>query len=247
MVSTAVCICAWSSGKARSDDPTSERGGHKVILASGLPVMVSQGLASIASYLPILVLTRVSDPTFVGIFASAAYLLTFANLVGSSTQTIVLTPFRSTKEEAGSVALLARARKLAARMVLGGILSTVAVVGFGGRVLTSIYGEAFWLSPFQLFLLSLSAAAIPPAFMFSAVLSVLNAFRVEVWIWLVSCVVGLLSGLAMSTVNLSAIVVGVSVSAVVFLSRLGGVVLFAHAEVRSRVEPNDDDHHVRGL
>lgn len=226
-VSFAVAAVSASAKSVSRQDCDAGPGAVHLVLRAGLPVTMSQGAAVLANYLPTLLLSAWAFPAAVGIYAAMAYLLTAANLVGATLQTLLLTSFRATYERCGPENAYRRASSLARRLVISGVLLIPLVVLLGQEVTSRIYGPAFQTSKPQLALLAVAAAAIAPSYLFSVALVVLNAYALELRIWTLAILVGLFVGALSNAFDVSPSVMGVLIAASVAWARLLGVLLAA--------------------
>ena len=91
---------------------TSVRAEIKALVSAGVPMSMMQGVYSLLSYVPLVVVAWFGSPSDVGRYASAAYLVVFANLVGASIETVVLPAFRAIYESEGHSALRRRVKRM---------------------------------------------------------------------------------------------------------------------------------------
>ncbi|GAA4476662.1 hypothetical protein GCM10023190_14600 [Enteractinococcus fodinae] len=176
-------------------EPGTIKGGYRRILRAGTPTTVSETLAALSTYLPILFLSVIADDATTGVFATAAYLLTAVNLSGSTLKDILITSFRWTFEASGSCALLKRAHKIAGIIMLTVGATIPIVILAGSPVLQFIYGEEFSLTYWELTILSIAMLPIASSYIYEGTLNVLNAYSGQAWIWFLACSCGVGVGL----------------------------------------------------
>jgi O-antigen/teichoic acid export membrane protein len=175
------------------------KGGYRRILRAGIPTTVSEALAALSTYLPILFLSVIADNATAGIFATAAYLLTAANLSGFTLKEVLITSFRWTFEDSGANALLHRAHKVAG-IIAAIVAASIPIVIFAGSpVLQFVYGEEFALTYLELTLLSVAMLPIASSYIYEGVLNVLNAYSGQAWIWFFACLSG--AGVGVLVIN----------------------------------------------
>lgn len=243
-VSLWICFLAWRLSRKPLTELGATGSGKRRIIKSGIPVMMSQGVASFSTYLPVWLLSRWADSGVIGVYSAAAYLLTAANLVGSSTQTVLLPSFRSRFESTGHVGLLSRASRLASILAIGGVLAAPIAVTFGSSILAMLYGSGFEMSRFSLLLLSIAAIAVAPSYVYSVVLVVLNRYKTELLIWVVALVFAMVVGVALLVLGVEPLTSGFAVALTAAWVRLGGVAGFAAFACRTNLlvatEPRTD-------
>lgn len=166
------------------------KGGYRHILRAGIPTTISEALAALSLYLPILFLSVIADNATAGVFATAAYLLTAVNLSGFTLKEVLITSFRWTFEDSGSRVLLRRAHKVAGVIVVFVGATTPVVILAGSPVLQFVYGEEFALTYLELTLLSVAMLPIASSYIYEGVLNVLNAYSGQAWIWFLACLLG---------------------------------------------------------
>lgn len=216
VVSVAVAIVAQRLSSSPSTEPHGEGSGYAKIIRAGVPTTIAEGLAAIAIYMPLLFLAAVTDDEAVaGIYATAAYLLTFANLSGAILKDALITTFRLTFEQFGQGPLMRKSHKMVGGMVAIGLLVSPVVIFAGSPVLQFVYGEGFHLSYAELTLLALATIPIAPSFIYSGTLNVLNAYSGQAWIWLVACLFGAGAGALVVTVTDLSPMIGALLVAVV--------------------------------
>lgn len=174
--SSVMAIVSWSIARRVDFVPTASRKGFKEILSAAVPVTGAQLLAALLLYLPVLMLSNKSSLEVVGVYTGTAYILTAADLVGSSISKLLITRFRTIKEKFGSAELIRTARKTTAQFFLLGTACSIPVVLWGGSIFEFIYGPEFRISYFNLILYSAAAVFIILAFIQSVTLNVLNSY-----------------------------------------------------------------------
>src|SRR5699024_5295186 len=107
---------------------------------------ISESLAALSLYLPILFLSVIADDATTGVFATAAYLLTAANLTGDTLKDIFITSFRWTFEESGARKLLRRAHKVSGALIILVVVAIPIIIFAGSPVLEFIYGDEYSLT-----------------------------------------------------------------------------------------------------
>jgi len=156
---------------------TTERGGYRTIVRAAMPVTAAQLVFSLVTYTPIFLLGAFGDRAEVGVYTGASYLLIFANLVGSSVQTLMMPGYRDLRTEGRYADLAASARR--AFLTLGGLAAVggVVAIAFGPQVLGLVYGPSFVMERVHLVPLVLAAVIVAPGYILNALLLVLNAYR----------------------------------------------------------------------
>lgn len=171
-------------------DPAAAPGGYRRILRAGVPTTISESLAALSLYLPILFLSVIADDATTGVFATAAYLLTAANLTGDTLKDIFITSFRWTFEESGARKLLRRAHKVSGVLIILVVVSIPIIIFAGSPVLEFIYGDEFALTHLELAVLSAAMIPVASSYIYEATLNVLNAYAGQAWIWFMACSLG---------------------------------------------------------
>ena len=156
----------------------SERtGGYRDILRAALPVTAAQLIFALVASTPVFVLEAAGGRASVGIYGAAAYLLTFANLVGASLQTLLVPGFRDLVARADRRGLILGARRAGVGLGVVAVLGAAVAIAFGPQVLSLVYGPSYAMGRLHLVPLVLAAAIVPPLYVFNALLLVLNAYR----------------------------------------------------------------------
>ena len=200
-------------------DPLAAPGGYRKILRAGFPTTISETLAALSTYLPILFLSVIADDATTGVFATAAYLLTAANLTGDTLKDIYITSFRWTFEESGAGQLLRRAHKVSAVLIVLVLVAVPLIIFAGSPVLEFIYGDEFALTYIELALLAAATIPIASSYIYEATLNVLNAYAGQAWIWFIACMLGV--GVGFLVINVPGIPPLLGAMAVAFTTGWG--------------------------
>lgn len=199
--------------------------GVRSIISAGVPVTISQGIAGVAAYLPILVLGRWVNEGMIGVFAGAAYLITAANLVGAAAQTILISPFRMQFAAEGPRPPFRRAVRINLFLAVI-VLACLPIIVFAGNpVLQFVYGAEFALPRRALVLLAIAVIPIAPSYLFSSLLAVFNYFSVEVYVWASAVAVAASVGVALLTAEFDPLSTGMIIAAAMSWTRFVGVSL----------------------
>lgn len=190
VVSALVAIAAQRITSRVSFERAPVRSGYRGILRAGLPTTLAEGLASISTYLPLLLLAIIADEETAGIYATAAYLFTFANLAGSILKNVFITSFRWTFEQEGTRQLLHRSHRLVGGLFGVAFFAAPVIIFAGSPVLQFVYGEEFVFSYGELAILALAVLPIAPSYIYSTTLNVFNWYDGQAWIWLSACIFG---------------------------------------------------------
>lgn len=199
-------MVVWPTGD------NSASAGYRRILAAGVPTMISEALAVVANYLPIILLGQIADEAEVGVFTTAAFLLTFAHLSGSILKDIWITSFRLTLEKYGSDVMFRQSHRMAILLVALGLAAAPVVIAAGSSVLQFIFGSEFGLTYVELTLLALAALPIMPSYVYTVSLNVLNRFSEQAWIWTLACGFGVGVGLLFAQLGVAPLNVALSVA-----------------------------------
>ncbi|PFG30675.1 lipopolysaccharide biosynthesis protein [Paramicrobacterium agarici] len=222
MVSTAVAAGARRLSRQQSSERVEEGNGIREILRAGLPTTVAEFLAAFASYLPILVLSRIAGEALVGLFSAAAYLLTFANLSGAIAKNILITAFRRTLADEGVRALLRRSHRVVWGVGLVGCCAAPFVILLGDPVMRLVYGPGFGMSYGDLALLTVALIPIAPSYIYSTTINVLERFSSQAWIWVMALVLGLSTGVVCFFLGVSSIAIAFAVALAISWARFLG-------------------------
>lgn len=208
---------------------TSKSSGFRTILTASVPVTTAQLLASLLLYLPVLLLTWRYDLTAVGIFSGIAYILTAADLVGSSISKIFITPFRQTFLSEGRDALVRQSSRILFLLFLIGLFISMIIVLFGTGIFVWIYGPSFAPDAFSLALFSAASIFIVLSFMQSVTLNVLNRYYGVANAYLAACIVAVIVGYFCSFQILSGLVCGALMAASGAFTRFFILSIFVHS------------------
>lgn len=218
-------------------EPGTVKGGYRRILRAGFPTTISETLAALSTYLPILFLSVIADDVTTGVFATAAYLLTAVNLSGSTLKDILITSFRWTFEDSGPHALMRRAHKVAGIIAVSVAATIPVVILAGSPVLQFIYGEEFALTYWELTILSVAMLPIASSYIYEGTLNVLNAYSGQAWIWFLACLLGVGVGiLVINTPGIPPIIGALAVAVTTGWGRfLGAFALALRAQHRAHI------------
>lgn len=178
------------------------------LIAHGIPLSLSQGIQSLVTYLPLAIVGTLGTTADIGVFASAAYLVTFAHLVGASVQTAMLPEYRRRLEDEGPAAL----RRINLRngyltMAILFPLVAVAVVA-GPSLLRLVYGADFDISRPAVLFFALAAVICVPTYLLSSFHLVLNRYWVMTLVGAASVLIIAVSGAASALAGMAAIEAG---------------------------------------
>lgn len=161
-------------------DPSAGRFGPNALtlIRHGAPLALSQGLQSVLTYLPLAVVGWLGSTGDIGVYSSAAYLVTFANLLGASVQITVLTDYRRRFEESGKPRFRQMVRKnsVITVAVMSPLVALAVIIG--PFFLTLVYGADFDISRLSVLFFSLSAVIVLPSYLLSSLHLVLNHYWV---------------------------------------------------------------------
>ncbi|NDK33002.1 lipopolysaccharide biosynthesis protein [Nesterenkonia haasae] len=180
----------------------------RLLVVHGIPLAISQGIQSLLTYLPLAIVGSLGTTGEIGVFASAAYLVTFAHLVGASVQTAVLPDYRRRLESEGPAALRrVNLRNGYLTMAILAPLIVVAVVA-GPSLLQLVYGADFEISRSAVFFLALATVICIPTYLLSSFHLVLNRYWVMTIVGAASALVVIVSGAASGLAGLGAVEAG---------------------------------------
>ena len=209
----------------------------RALLAAGLPLSLMQGIYSLMSYTPLGVVALFGSADEVGQYASAAYLVVFANLVGASLETVVLPDYRRHYDTAGPTSVL-RAARVRGLIVMGLLTPMIILALFvGSPLLSAIYGDEFALSRPAIGMLSLAAVITVPTYLLSATLLVLNRYWATTWVGAFAVFVALGSGWVAGALGLPAVEAGCLALLCGSLGRYGGELVLASLPARPGAHP----------
>ena len=232
LMSTVVAAVGQRLAVRQQFEPAADASGYREILGAGVPTTLSETLAALATYLPVLVLSRIAEESRVGVFAAASYLLTFANLAGAIAKNLLITSFRQSLEGDGVKALSRRSHRLAFKIGLVGCAGTPLVILLGDPMLRLFYGDEFGMAYGELSLLAIATIPIAPSYIYSTTLNVLHRFSIQAWIWVTAVVLGLVVGVACIVLNAAPLSVALAVAIAASWGRLLGTFLFVMRSAR---------------
>lgn len=227
LVSICVAVIGQRLAAVRTATPASDDPGYRAILRAGAPTTVSESLAAFASYLPILVLSLIADEALVGVFAAAAYVLTFANLAGAIIKNVLITPFRLMLESAGLRGLRHQAHRLAVLVGLASLAAAFLVAILGAPALQLVYGAEFWMPQSALILIAVATVPIVSSYIYSTFLNVTQRFSGQAWIWIIALSFGVATGAACATLGLPGLETACTVAMASSWARFAGTLLLA--------------------
>ncbi|MBM6589664.1 hypothetical protein [Brevibacterium sp. RIT 803] len=204
------------------DSRTSVREEIRALISAGVPMSLMQGVYSLLSYVPLAVVAWFGSPSDVGRYASAAYLVVFANLVGASIETVVLPAFRTIHDADGPIVLRRRVKRLCAIALTSLVPFVVLALLIGPWLLSTIYGADFVLSREAVLFLSLAALCTLPTYLASANLLVLNRYWATFFVGAAAIGAVLASGGIAGVAGMSAVESGCLAVFVGSLTRLLG-------------------------
>lgn len=194
-------VAAWISRDVFAGDHSASVSEIPRILKASIPVTASQFFASLLFQIPVLMLTEVGGLQAVGVYTSAAYLMTVASLIGSTLQTVLISPLRNLLRKFGQGVVLKQARRHATRVLQISAPVTVLVVLAGDFVLKFTYGDEFGIGYFSLLLLCISCSLTIVAYILSVALNVLNEYGRVTTAMSSSCLVAFAISLIMLSVD----------------------------------------------
>ncbi|PAK96895.1 hypothetical protein B8X04_03045 [Brevibacterium casei] len=209
-----------------------QTGGEiRCLLRHGSPLALSQGIQSILTYLPIAIVGWLGTTADIGVYSSAAYLVTFANLLGASVQITLLSDFRRRFEASGPSLLRQAIRRnsVVSMAVLAPLVGLAVVIG--PQLLALVYGPTFDISRLSVLFLSLAAVIVLPTYLLSSLHLVLNRYWVMTIVGAGSIVVVGAAGAAGGALGLGPVESG-SLAVLV-----GAAARYVGADVLSRPEP----------
>lgn len=192
-----VSMAPWAIQRARR---VSVPGGQLTIrsvsgiLKSSFPVTLSQLLASLLFQLPIVFLAWTAPLQVTGVYSASAYILTVASLVGTTLQTLLITPFRRARENEGARALLLNSQRVVRETLLLSCIAGIVICFVGGPAIRLVYGPDFEIGLVPLCLLAVASVATVVAYVESVTLTVLNRYSDVSWAMGLSCVMSVAVG-----------------------------------------------------
>src|SRR5699024_3522557 len=151
--------------------------------------------------IPIWFLEAYSEPSEVGRFAAAAYLIVAANLMGASVQTILITPYRNRLETTGRHSLMRAMNVHTGPLALAGVPAVAIIVLAGDLFLPPVYGEEFCASSLGRFAFGSAALLWTLGYVNAATMVVLNCYRGQLAVSVASLVGAVIPVLAMAALG----------------------------------------------
>lgn len=188
---TSACVLIWHGGRAPHARPNRESGWGgtpsqfrlrqmkaevSTLVRAGIPMSLMQGIYSLISYIPLAVVGYFGSTEDVGRYASAAYLVVFANLVGASVQTVQLPSYRRLYDGPGQSAVVRRAIRHGCMVMIGLTPLVALALAIGPWLLQTVYGPELLLSRSAVGFLSAAAVLTVPTYSMSTTLLVLNRY-----------------------------------------------------------------------
>lgn len=248
-VATATATCLFACRRPPVPAEAVGTRGSLLLARHGAPLALSQGVSSLLAYLPVAIVGWWGTAGEVGVFSSAAYLVTCANLLGASVQVAVLADARQRFETAGAAALLRTMRRSSAAILA--LLSPLVIVAVlvGPELLTLVYGPEFAIGHISVLFFSLAAVIVMPTYLLSSFHLVLNRYWVMTTVGAVSVGLVAFSGVFAGTLGFGAVESGSLAVLIAALVRYGGTDLLARrTTARSATAPAEaagarpDDH-----
>lgn len=219
------------------------RPGTLLLVRHGLPLALSQGVSSLIAYLPVAIVGWWGTAGDIGVFSSAAYLVTFANLLGASVQVAFLAEYRQRFESAGTAALRRMIGRSSA-LILASLSPLVIVAVFvGPNLLSLVYGHEFDISRLAVLFFSLAAVIVLPTYLLSSFHLVLNRYWVMTVVGAASILlVGISGGLA-GVFGLGSVEAGSLAVFIAALARFAGADLLARRSIELGPPCVDEEDH----
>lgn len=208
-------------------NPDTTESGIGAILGAALPVTGAQLLASLLLYIPTLYLGTTATLSDVGIFVGIAYVLTIADVVGSSISKLLITPLRHLQRESGPAVMFRELNKWTAQVALAATGPAAALVLFGSWAFQFVYGSQFETSRATMAIFSAGAFFIVVSHVQSVGLNVMNRYYSVVVSFGAACLMALLAGLVLTLLSLPPLAVGAGIAAMGAFGR--AAVLFGSA------------------
>ncbi|MDN5773001.1 MAG: hypothetical protein L0H43_04370 [Brevibacterium aurantiacum] len=210
VISAAATILLALRTTEAQPEVSASRFGPSVLtlLRHGAPLALSQGIQSVLTYLPLAVVGWLGSTGDVGVYSSAAYLVTFANLLGASVQITVLTDYRRRFEESAKGRFIHMVRKNS--IIILAVMSPLVVLAviIGPFLLTLVYGADFDISRLSVLFFSLSAVIVLPSYLLSSLHLVLNHYWVMTIVGAASIVVAAFAGAAAGIIGVGPVEAG---------------------------------------
>lgn len=194
--------------------------GFRDILSSSIPVTSGEILASVLLYIPVWVLGVFADISVVGIFAGIAYVLTAADLIGSSISKILITPLRNLGQRSGSISVVRKVNFISIWILLIGVPIGGVFMLVGSPLFQWIYGPEFSVSPIVLCLFAAGCVFVILSHVQSVCLNVLNRYYRVAVSFAVACISAFGSGMFLLILGVESLVVGSAMVAVGSFSRV---------------------------
>lgn len=183
-VSTLIAGAAYFLGRRVGR----EHGGKRAVsppdvvllVRKGMPLSGAQLLSSLLFSLPIFVVGALGAPEDVGVFAGAAYILTFGNLIGSAVSTLIVVNLKTALCLRGVSGLRAAMRPPATALLLVGLACVIAALIAGPQMLLVLYGQGFGIDRGALLFISVAAVIAAIGFVGTAGLLVRNHYAKQV-------------------------------------------------------------------
>lgn len=206
--------------------------GTKSILRSSSSVTSAEILASLLLYLPVWFLSFSADLRAVGIFAGISYVLTAADLIGSSISALIITPLRNVHRRHGSSAVIRRANALTLQFLFISILGGVLLVAIGSPLFQWIYGPEFEVSLLVLGLFAAGCVFVVLSHIQSVCLNVLNSYLDVTTSFGFACAVSLITGVVLAFFGVDSLTIGSAMVACGSFGRTAAMV-FGVAKARA--------------
>lgn len=201
VVSLVITVPALVLSRTPSPVPASRTVQWRRVLNAALPLTASTGLMSLLASIPIWFLEAYSEPSEVGRFAAAAYLIVAANLMGASVQTILITTYRNRLETTGRHSLMRAMNVHTGLLALAGVPAVAIIVLAGDLFLRLVYGEEFGASSLELFAFGTAALLCTLGYVNAATMLVLNWYRGQLVVTVASLVGAVIPLLAMAALG----------------------------------------------
>ncbi|MHA2787661.1 oligosaccharide flippase family protein [Corynebacterium sp. S7] len=208
IIAAVSALVGWKLSTKFEFEREDKDGAFKDILRAAVPITGADLLGSLLFQIPVLIVGALGDPESVGVFATAAYLLTLASLLGAAVQNVVITPFRILRKEAGAGEIQRRIGKMGRQLMVLSAIAIVVVIAFGSDVLVLIYGDQFAIDTLPLTFMAFAAAATIIAYIYSVTLNVFNRYGAVTWSFLLACILTVVASLIAHLAGADAILAG---------------------------------------
>lgn len=178
------------------------------------PIAAWQGTAILVLNLPTWCVAALGGSDDVGRFAALAYLLTAGSLIGTTINSIYIGEYQALLKSRGTAQVTRTALRSSARAAACGLVFSIAFVCFGSSLFQSIYGDEFKFGHAELALVGVSAALNPASQLIAAGLLVLNRYRRQFQVVVVSAALMLVVACAMGATEAPVVLIGCSVALV---------------------------------